>query len=114
MHDSRIANLYYQEFMARYLAGKPQEIKDKKPILPNVKVYPNPSDDIFYIEWPDDYHLSVTVSLIDMKGSKVYSKRINGLHLKKISVDPGNLESGIYLIEVKGTGKRFLGRVLIR
>jgi hypothetical protein len=68
-----------------------------------LKVYPNPSNDEFYIEYNNTtYEEQLIITLSDLNGNTIYlenkncEKGINTFQLKNLTVAPG-----IYFIEVR-------------
>lgn len=64
-----------------------------------VKVYPNPTNDVLFIEMEDGISNSQYV-ILDLHGRKVRSGRITE---QKSSVDLNSLKLGVYLIQVGGS-----------
>ena len=62
------------------------------------KVYPNPATNVLNIDLMDDN--SQTVSVIDMKGSVVFSENITSKH---IEINTSSLPSGGYILKLSGT-----------
>ena len=62
------------------------------------RVYPNPATTVLNIDLMDDN--SQVVSVIDMKGSVVYTKNITSKH---IEINTSSLPSGAYILKLSGT-----------
>jgi hypothetical protein len=60
------------------------------------KLYPNPADDIFAIELPNDIE-TITVKIFDILGKEVMQKEISKLENK---INTSNLSPGNYLVKV--------------
>lgn len=63
------------------------------------KVYPNPATTVLNIDLMDDN--SQVVSVIDMKGSVVYSQNITAKH---IEINTSSLPAGAYVLKLSGAG----------
>lgn len=62
----------------------------------NIKIYPNPCDDYFYICSPDTI-LPPTVKLFDMSGKLVLMEHIKDKQ-NEVLIDASRLKSGVYII----------------
>ena len=81
----------------------------------NMKVYPNPVDgDRLNIDWTSDITETVTISLFNVTGQKVYSgqSRVNGMEI--LHINTGGMDSGLYLLEVKGDEHLVRTKVMVR
>jgi hypothetical protein len=72
-------------------------IEMKENVSPDIKVYPNPVSDVFFIESEN----FVTVKLFDMLGREILTKSVKG----KTEINVNNLSKGIYNIIVYSGGK---------
>jgi phosphatidylserine/phosphatidylglycerophosphate/cardiolipin synthase-like enzyme len=113
--DFRLANLYYQEFGARYYAaGGVQDLGSDVPeLMPAIErgltAYPNPARDILTVGLPQVRQAgSVEISLCDPSGRKVSGRTVEvkagagqavPLSLKGVS-------GGVYFVRVMGSGIR--------
>lgn len=66
------------------------------------RVYPNPSNGRFSIEWLGSEPENMVVSLYNTVGMKVYSEDFSINGSKSISVAPQGLGSGLYFLEARG------------
>ena len=67
----------------------------------NINVYPNPNDGSFTIEMDLKSDEEATVTVVDSKGSEVYSKVVKGAQEHKLDIKVKNAESGMYVVTVK-------------
>jgi hypothetical protein len=74
------------------------------------KLYPNPADDIFAIELPNEFE-TVEVKLFDITGKLVLTKQISQLDNK---IDINSLVAGNYIIKVTSDEKTFSTNLIIQ
>lgn len=73
-------------------------------------LFPNPADALVEIVL-DDLLLGAEVRILDMGGRLVRKARIQG---KMVRLDVSDLTSGVYMVEVSGSGARSIERLSIR
>ena len=64
------------------------------------KIFPNPSDDIFYIENDEKFSLQ-EISIINMLGQIVYTSNLENTRENKITIDISNQDAGVYHVLLK-------------
>jgi hypothetical protein len=74
------------------------------------KLYPNPADDIFAVELPNEFE-TVEVKLFDVVGKLVFTKQISQLDNK---IDINSLVAGNYIIKVTSDEKTFSTNLIIQ
>lgn len=74
------------------------------------KLYPNPADDIFAIELPNEFE-TVEVKLFDVVGKLVFTKQISQLD-NKININ--SLVAGNYIVKVTSDEKSFSTNLIIQ
>jgi hypothetical protein len=74
------------------------------------KLYPNPADDIFAIELPNEFE-TVEVKLFDVVGKLVFTKQISQLDNK---IDINSLVAGNYIVKVTSDEKTFSTNLIIQ
>ena len=74
------------------------------------KLYPNPADDIFAIELPNEFE-TVEVKLFDVVGKLVFTKQISQIDNK---IDINSLVAGNYIIKVTSDEKTFSTNLIIQ
>ena len=67
------------------------------PKVEDIKIYPNPAKDIFFVECENVY----LITLYDMLGREVLNQNING----KSAINISHLASGVYYIRILSKGK---------
>ena len=74
------------------------------------KLYPNPADDIFAIELPNEFE-TVEVKLFDIVGKVVFNKQISQIDNK---IDINSLVAGNYIVKVTSNEKTFSTNLIIQ
>lgn len=74
------------------------------------KLYPNPADDIFAIELPNEFE-TVEVKLFDVVGKLILTKQISQLDNK---IDINSLVAGNYIVKVTSDEKTFITNLIIQ
>jgi Secretion system C-terminal sorting domain len=75
----------------------------------NIKVYPNPVEDILNIELIDFQNASI--KLFDLFGNIITTKIINS---KKTQIPTCNFANGFYNLEIMNDGKKFNSKIIIQ
>lgn len=119
IHDSTIANIYYQEFNQRYKDEGATEFMtekcdfvgvDETPMVAgDMQVYPNPARNMVVVELPDAIAYN-NISVYTLDGRMVYSNSVNE---KIITLDLSSLSSGIYLIRAEGNSGAMMKKVVL-
>ena len=66
----------------------------------NFHIYPNPSDEIIYIEFKEISKNKINLDILDVNGQKVYSERLNTvLENGKSQIDMSKYAKGVYFIK---------------
>jgi len=73
------------------------------------KVYPNPANDILFVELENQ--IVQTISLIDITGRLVKTLPVD--NQSSITMDLGGLNEGLYMLILKGEGSQIVTRVAI-
>ncbi len=96
IHDARIANLFFQEFMARY-AESTLGIKNLDQL--SLKMYPNPANSEVRFDFDLGASTSLNIRIFDMNGKlikEVSRQQLAGQNSMLIQLD--KFEEGIYLV----------------
>jgi len=99
----RWSNLYMHAFTLTVTA-----IGDE--IVPWFKMYPNPSEGNFVIDFDDLQRGSVKITISDLNGRVVYSNELNG-EIIPLSVD---LPDGVYMLRAESGNQHFMQKLIIR
>ncbi len=106
IHDGRLANIYLQEFEARWceiqMGG--DCVTSVQEILPNeieLNLFPNPSSDILNISVQLEKKEDITISIINSNGRLLESRLINDRYGNyNSSIDLKNYKSGTYYLQL--------------
>ena len=105
VHDARVANLYFQEFMARWgeiVAA--QEYHDE----PQLLVYPNPAPEFVFIQLDTDHNWNI--ALYDMNGRLVENRsNLRGL----VKVDVNHLPNGVYTLNAQSNEMSYSSQLVV-
>lgn len=108
IHDADAANLFLQEFEARWKEINPTAIQNFS-ILQNAAVFPNPFVNDFQVQLNAKSADRVTTSLINALGQKVYSvdnELITGNNTLNFST--GNLVKGVYFLTIRDRNGQYI------
>jgi phosphatidylserine/phosphatidylglycerophosphate/cardiolipin synthase-like enzyme len=105
VHDARVANLFLQEFMARWGQVGVNESQTNE----NWSLFPNPTEISFVVNVPLAL-LPAQLNVYDMNGRLVYSENMNG-SVQSVNIE--NLEAGMYQCELQATGKSLVKKVIV-
>ncbi len=106
VHDARVANLFFQEFMARWgQVGVDENFQDI-----NWSLFPNPADVSFLVNVPSEL-LPAQLNVYDLNGRLVYSENMNG-NVQTVHIE--GLEAGLYQCEIQANGKSLVKKVMIQ
>jgi PLD-like domain/Secretion system C-terminal sorting domain len=118
IHDSTIANIYYQEFSARYneeggtivVEGYCDYVSiDASSTASSIKLYPNPANELLIIETAASVS-SVNIQIIDLTGRILIDQFSSG---KIHQVDVSNINDGMYLVNVNSMEEKGVSRLVI-
>ncbi|TVR84684.1 MAG: T9SS C-terminal target domain-containing protein, partial [Chitinophagaceae bacterium] len=124
VHNADITNLFYQEFSQRMLDNGVSLPAREFVFIPDFTftsditqpvVYPNPTQDVFYIDWKDaPLNKNMQIHLYNYQGSLVSSKteRLSA----KGEVSSFNLEhlpAGIYFLKAVAEDYKFSGKIIV-
>lgn len=100
IYDAEIANIFYQEFMARYNAGVPLAVNEYDQKEVNFNLYPNPARDYAFLNFLSDMHSHISIKIFDFTGRKVeegtYQMDRNG----SIRLNLEGYQTGMYIISI--------------
>ncbi len=107
LHNKDIANLFMQEFEARWcetIGGTC--ILDSKEITNNldVKLAPNPAIDYITLKMGESLNGNITITLVDNNGRKIMTRFANG-NSNNIQISTADLNNGQYFIIISGDEK---------
>lgn len=77
----------------------------------NVVIYPNPSSDMFTIEWPGEYQFE-RLEIVDVVGKTVLHKNITNVYAKYV-VNTNAISEGIYFVKLMNGNKVTTSKIMI-
>jgi len=98
-------NMNWFEFIYRSTG-----VNDQPGEFANIKVFPNPTDGILFVEGNLDNQESGEIQIFNLLGQKVAEKKINLAGLFRENMQLQHLSSGSYLVVVRGGDARILAR----
>ena len=93
IHDERIANMYYQEFVG-LLNGMGVGMQDMATTATVCTLFPNPASDMISVKIEDEQVIGQWLQLRDASGRMVWEKQIL-TSTQQLSI--GHLQAGVYL-----------------
>jgi hypothetical protein len=106
VHDARVANLYLQEFMARW--GQPNGVGEMEESA--MSMYPNPAPYQVMIGLPKG-EVNAKLEMFDMNGQLVLSTRVNeGINYVTLS----GVAAGTYVCKVQGQTRTWNKTLIVR
>ncbi len=99
IHDARVANLFYQEFMAR-LEETTLSVNELDQM--NFKVYPNPAQSQTQIQFSLESSENIALQVFDLSGKRLSSDTFVGVSgLNQRVINTANWANGTYVIAVQ-------------
>lgn len=84
-----------------------------QPIPAEIRVYPNPADDVIFIQVNENTESELDISLVDINGKKCYQQTISG-NQNIYQINVSNLPAGMYTLMVSGMNILSTSKVMIR
>lgn len=88
-------------------------VKENAFLSSAVNLFPNPSNGNFNIVTTFANSQNIDVTVYNMLGQAVYSKKINNAAQDVYQVDLGNQASGVYLVEIKSGTEKVVKRMML-
>lgn len=101
VHDAVMANIYYQEFSARFKAGEPLDIFEFENAGKNMLVFPNPAAEQVSVSFEADQPGNAILEIFDLSGRLLMS-RTHSTTAGENSINLNiSLPEGLYLLTLK-------------
>jgi hypothetical protein len=100
---NRWGHMYSQGFTSIYTSIHETKIESL------FKLYPNPSNGNFYLEFSKEPYSPIKIFIDDLNGKRVYAKELN----PRVNLLNLNLPTGMYLLNVEQEGKSFSHKIII-
>ena len=110
IHNSRVANLYFQEFMALY--GVVSGLEEQS--VGHLALYPNPAADTFTLLFDSQNMVDGILRITDIQGKEVFSKGFESFRgQNKMEIYIGALKKGIYVVSLSGEWGRTAEKLVV-
>ncbi|WP_213520432.1 T9SS type A sorting domain-containing protein [Nonlabens sp.] len=77
-----------------------------------IKLYPNPASEYLYVHFGELTQLPLQLTLFDLNGRLVYSESLQ-IENFQISIDVSDLDTGMYLVQLKGSKLNYYSKILV-
>jgi hypothetical protein len=114
IYDAELANIFYQEFMARYNAGTPLAVNEMGTEEYGFRVYPNPAISGITIDIPKTITGTVTLRIFNQLGQLVSEKTATNGSLHSISFDVSGYPAGLYFVNLASEDHISARKLIIR
>lgn len=108
IHDQSVANIFRQEYEARWEELNPTATKDID--IASLIPWPNPAST--YVVAPNPYDQACTIELLDMYGQVIYSSHTDAHSPYHLSLNPG-WSSGMYFLKWTWPGHEAIRRISV-
>ncbi|SEA58998.1 T9SS type A sorting domain-containing protein, partial [Bizionia paragorgiae] len=75
-------------------------------------IYPNPNNGEFNVKFKSESN-NVTLELFDIRGRSIYTKGYNNSGAFNETINLGNVESGMYLLNVNDGSRTFTKKIIV-
>lgn len=82
--------------------------------LPNFKLYPNPNQGSFFIEFDSDTEQNIQLYIFDLKGKEVFNQTIENTKRIHEKITPNTLMPGVYILKIKDKTKSKTEKILVQ
>jgi phosphatidylserine/phosphatidylglycerophosphate/cardiolipin synthase-like enzyme len=112
IHDATIANLFYQEFMARWALGVSLAVNETD-LTRSSFVFPNPSTGQFAVQFNEKMQGPVSLNIYNRIGQLIYQADESITPGSELKLNISNIDNGIYFLEARGNNIRFSEKLVI-
>ena len=82
--------------------------------ISNLMVWPNPAKDFINFQISSINSGSTTVSLVDIRGRKVYQNTFNSQNIIRSEIKTSNFAKGVYILNIQQGNKNLNKKVIIK
>ncbi len=84
-------------------------------INPEIRIYPNPIDEILNIELNSTENQTIEINIFDITGKKVYQRNFHSFNTNSTEkIDFSGYTEGIYLLKIRMAYSVYVGKVVVR
>ena len=87
--------------------GSTDIFSNENMVFKDLKIYPNPSQDVVTIDLPSQIENDVTITVLNSQGKQVHTQVINA---ENNNLNVSNLQTGVYLIQIAHDDSRIVKR----
>lgn len=77
-------------------------------------VYPNPADNLIYIDIDQKYVDTLDIMITDITSKRIYHKTVNENHHLPLKLDVTHLKSGLYLLNLNNQKLHMVHKLVIK
>ncbi len=88
-------------------------VKPVRNLNEKIKIYPNPNNGIFNLEFTANYSSPLTVTLFDVTGKMVYQNQMEHRQKSEIIIVTQNLSAGLYTLILKTEKEQIVKKIII-
>jgi phosphatidylserine/phosphatidylglycerophosphate/cardiolipin synthase-like enzyme len=102
IYDATIANIFYQEFMARFNAGTPLALEEIDPSSASFNLYPNPANGMVTLSLPKEVTGTITLRIFNRLGQLMLDEKVTSNNGNGLTLDLNHLSDGLYFVDLSG------------
>ncbi len=96
------------------ITGANMTLSDPSNEISNLMVWPNPAKDFINFQISSINSGSTTVSLVDIRGRKVYQNTFNSQNIIRSEIKTSNFAKGVYILNIQQGNKNLNKKVIIK
>jgi phosphatidylserine/phosphatidylglycerophosphate/cardiolipin synthase-like enzyme len=113
IHDATVANIFYQEFVARFNAGTALAVEEIGPGQAEVGLYPNPATNNVTITLPETARDGVTIRIFNRLGQLIIQRQVATGTDNSLIFSVNQLSEGLYFVNLSGNGVQASEKLVI-
>ena len=113
IYDATIANIFYQEFIARYNAGTPLAVEELDPASASFGLYPNPANGRVTLSLPEEVTGTVTLKIFNRLGQLMLDEKMISNNGNTLTVNLNDLSDGLYFVDLSGKNFKSTEKLVI-
>ncbi|NOX86823.1 MAG: T9SS type A sorting domain-containing protein [Chlorobi bacterium] len=92
----------------------PESVGENTNNLSNIRVYPNPANNILYVSIPSENEDDLIISLLDLTGKEIIRKNHDfSAQRNPVTLDLNNLSPGMYFLRVNDGQHSFTKKIIV-
>lgn len=117
IHNATLANVYHQNFVKILDAAETIYGIDNPSGYSqgDVVIYPNPVDDLLYIDLRAEKSVSYTISILDLSGREIINHKAQANPgINHQTIDASSLSKGVYLVRILSKAGSHTQKIIVR